>query len=578
MIPRRLFTILGLFALVLNVLIADIKPLSGDRRLTVQDIPALLVVRIYYEDPKSLAELASRLEPWEVHADEGYIVVGVTPQEYQGLQKLGLRLEIDQARTAQVNRLRVISPTQVSGIPRYECYRTVEETYATAQALADARPDLASWVDIGDSWEKTQDSARGYDLNVLRLTNSAISVPKPKLFIMSSMHAREYAPAELNTRFAEYLLEQYNLDPDVTWLLDYQEIHLLLQANPDGRKHAEAGEYWRKNTNTNYCPPDPDYPLLSRYGVDLNRNYAFQWGVGPGSSSDPCDEVYRGPNAASEPETQAVQDYLLTQFPDQRADSLSASAPITATGVFIDLHSYSPLVLWPWGFTGQAAPNEVALQTLGRKLAYFNGYPPTQASNLYPTAGTTDDFAYGELGLASFTFEMGTDFFQDCSTFENTILPDNLSALLYAAKTARTPYQTPSGPDITQMNLDPLQVAAGEPLTLTAWVDDTRYNNVQGIEPTQIITAAEYYIDIPPWITSTLGISYTMDAVDDSFDAPQEQVYANLDTTALDEGRHILYIRGQDAAGNWGAFSALFLQILPQPPFKIFIPVIQKNG
>ena len=151
----------------------------------------------------------------------------------------------------------------------------------------------------------------------------------------------------------------------------------------------------------------------------------------------------------SEPETQAVQNYVIAEFPDQRRRKSRRPhpAPITATGVFMDIHSYSQLVLWPWGFSANPPPNDQGLKTLGRKFAYFNNYWPEQAIGLYPTDGTTDDFSYGELGLASYTFELGTDFFQDCGTFENTILPNNLPALIYSAKVARTPYMTPSGPD-----------------------------------------------------------------------------------------------------------------------------------
>jgi len=70
---------------------------------------------------------------------------------------------------------------------------------------------------------------------------------------MASIHAREYATAELVTRFGEYLVQSYGLDPDVTWLLDHHEVHLMLHSNPDGRKNAEIGLSWRKNTNNNYC-------------------------------------------------------------------------------------------------------------------------------------------------------------------------------------------------------------------------------------------------------------------------------------------------------------------------------------
>ena len=104
---------------------------------------------------------------------------------------------------------------------------------------------------------------------------------------MSAIHAREYTTAETNTRFAEYLVNNYGVDPDVTWLLDYNEIHLLLQFNPDGRKLAETGLLWRKNVDNAYCAN------TNSRGADLNRNYPFQWG-GPGASTFQCDETYRG--------------------------------------------------------------------------------------------------------------------------------------------------------------------------------------------------------------------------------------------------------------------------------------------
>ncbi len=80
--------------------------------------------------------------------------------------------------------------------------------------------------------------ADGYDMMVLRLTNSAITGDKPKLFITASLHAREYARSA--TRFAEHLVNGYGIDADATWILDHHEIHLMLQANPDGRKEAEV--------------------------------------------------------------------------------------------------------------------------------------------------------------------------------------------------------------------------------------------------------------------------------------------------------------------------------------------------
>jgi carboxypeptidase T len=99
----------------------------------------------------------------------------------------------------------------------------------------------------------------------------------------------------------------------------------------------------------------------------------------------------------------------------------------------MDLHSYAEIIIWPWGFTGPDPGNLDQLTTLGRKLAYFNGYDPSH-SIWYDVDGDTIDFAYGDAGVASFVFELGTSFFQDCGTFLDEILPDNLESLIYARR------------------------------------------------------------------------------------------------------------------------------------------------
>ena len=288
-----------------------------------------VVVRAYFSNPDMVADLAAWKEPWEVNYDEGFVVVDSDPSERMLLELSGFRLEVDEKLTAQMNQPQTMLPGQLSGIPGFPCYRTVEETFQSAEELASAYPALADWIDIGDSWEKSQ-GLGGYDLNVLRLTNEAVPGPKPKLYAMSSIHAREYTPAELVTRFAEHLVQNYNIDPDITWLLDYHELHLLLQANPDARKKAEGGLFWRKNTNQNYCGPNSD-----DRGADLNRNFQFQWGCCGGSSSNQCAETYRGPSPASEPETQSVQNYVFSNYPDLRDPPIDAAAPLTTTGLFL---------------------------------------------------------------------------------------------------------------------------------------------------------------------------------------------------------------------------------------------------
>lgn len=518
--------------------------------------PGYWVVKAYFSDREQVNQVVSWLAPWEVNHAEGYLVAEVTTEQITLLELAGFTVAIDYEATSKLNLPHIPLPGQIDGIPGYPCYRTVEETYATAEQIVADHPDLASWTVIGYSWEKLN-MLGGYDIMVLRLTNSAVTVPKPKVFMMASMHAREYTPAELATRFAEMLVDNYGIDADITWLLDYHEVHLLLQANPDGRKRAETGLSWRKNANNFYCSN------TNSRGADLNRNYPFQWGCCGGSSGNQCSETYRGPIANSEPETSAVTAYVASIFPDQREDDLNAPAPVDATGVFLDLHSYSELVLWPWGFTSAPAPNSVALRTLGRKFAFFNNYTPVQAFQLYITDGTTDDFGYGDLGLASYTFELGTTFFQACNVFENTILPTNLPALLYSAKVARTPYMTPAGPDTLNLALSEPIVHAGDPVALTATLNDTRFNNSQGSEPVQNIAGGEVYIDVPPWLEAENPVAIPMQPVDGNFNNPIEQARATLDTSGLSGGQHILYVRGQDAAGNWGAFSAIFLEVIP---------------
>ncbi len=514
-----------------------------------------VVVRIYYDDPAQIA-LVKDYDLLEFNnKKEQYILAAIDLKQLPELRRTGLRIEIDPVETAAFNIRQQPLPGQEAGIPGYPCYRTVEETFQTAQDIVAAHPTLASWVDAGDSWEKvTAGGLPGYDMNVLVLTNSAVPGPKPKLFITSAIHAREYTTAELATRFAEQLVNGYGVDPDITWILDHHEVHLMLQTNPDGRKQAETGLSWRKNTNQAYCGA-----TSTSRGADLNRNFQFQWGCCGGSSGSACSETYRGPSAASEPEVQAVQNYMRAIFPDQRADPLTSPAPADATGVYIDLHSYSELVIWPWGFTSTVAPNGTALQTLGRKFAFFNNYEPGQAITLYATDGTTDDFSYGDLGVASYTFELGTSFFQACSTFENTILPANLPSLLYSAKVARTPYLTPAGPDALNVAAAPATITVGDPVALTAAINDTRFNNSTGAEPTQAIAAAEYYIDTPPWQAG--AVAYPMAAVDGNFNSTVEAVTATINTSGLTTGRHIIFVRGKDAANNWGAFSAVFLHI-----------------
>ncbi len=511
------------------------------------------VVRIALEqDPARLQALVAAVDVWGYQLSEGVVIAAVSPNQLAELVAAGWQVSIDEQRSAELATPRRRLPGQTRGVPGFPCYRTVEETYADLSTLAQQHPTLASWIDIGDSWEKSSGFAAGYDMQALVLRNDAVPGPKAPFLLLAAIHAREYTTAELATRFAELLLAGYGVDPDLTWLIDHREIHIVPQQNPDGRKRAEEGLSWRKNTDNDHCSGS------NFRGIDLNRNSAFLWG-NSGSSGSACSDIYRGPAASSEPETQAIEAYMATVFADQRGEMLTDAAPIDTTGLFISLHSFSELVLYPWEGVGSLAPNSTALATLGRKFGFFNDYSVCQTC-LPTAAGTTVDQAYGTYGVAAYTFELGTNFFQSCSAFEDDILAANLDALVYAAKAARRPYQEPAGPEV-------MAVALGDgtaPL-LTATADDRRFDsNGFGGEPVQVVVAAYYSIDTPPWQVAS---GTAMSAADGTFDGFTEAVEATLDLSGLANGRHLVWVWAEDAAGNLGVPSTVFLQILESPLF-----------
>ncbi|MDX1626780.1 MAG: M14 family zinc carboxypeptidase [Wenzhouxiangellaceae bacterium] len=330
---------------------------------------------------------------------------------------------------------------------------------------------------MGNSWQADNGSEPGHDLFALVITNPDSTFPKAPMVLMAAQHARELATAEIATRFAERLVQNPDGDPDIEWLLDHRRIHVIAQQNPDGRRQVELGDaWWRKNHNATHCPS-------TNPGVDLNRNSSFLFGP-PSSSGDPCSDVFRGPVEVSEPETQAIEAYLAQVLPDHRPiEDLGTPVPDNADGLFVSLHSFGELVLIPWeGLGGQNennVPNHDALTILGRRMAWHTDYEVSRWFSLGPANGTAVDYAYGRLGVAAYTFEVGTTFQQSCSSFENTVWPDNRDALLLAAKAARRPYLEPAGPAVDALRAD---LVDGR-VAVSGWADDTRYFRGGSPEP-----------------------------------------------------------------------------------------------
>ncbi|MGA9341777.1 MAG: M14 family zinc carboxypeptidase [Rhodanobacteraceae bacterium] len=547
------------------------------------------VVQAHYDSRAALIRAAVHFEHLIVDAKTQTLRVDTNEDGMRALEDAGLTIEIDQIASAKLQSFYAkLEDARAAGhgidsIPGFQCFRTVEETYQTMDDLVAAHPDIVAIDDIGPTWKRTQNPDEGYEMRSLRITNFDTignDPDRPRMVVFSSIHAREYSPAELDTRFAEWLVNNYGTDPEATWLVDHNDFRLILQANPDGRKLAEMQIYQRKNLDT-INGPCSDENEFSQPGVDLNRNFPFHWNItnGGGSSGFTCDQTFRGPLANSEPETENLTSYIQGTcdadgncaggiFADHRTGSTDpmtggddgGAAPNDTSGFFVDIHSNAALVLWPWGDTGSAAPNRSELRTLGRRIAYFNGYTPEQSDSLYPTDGTTDDNFYGLLGVPAFTIETnGSDFFEDCATFEGDTAPRNIEALRYAARTLHAPYELPAGPDTVSVSAEPDLVVAGDPVMLSAHLDSSRFNQTNGTEPVRNIASAAAYIDQLPWDAG--AFAYSLDPSDGAFDSPTEDVEAMLDTTGLASGRHLVYVQGTSVDDQPGTPDAAFIEI-----------------
>lgn len=515
-------------------------------------------VRIYYNEISDLDNL-NGYDVWEYNnLKERYVLASMTQDGYYQLAQQGWRMEVDEEGTNMLN------PAYVDAL--LDEYRTVDQIYADMDAIHAANPTITEIVDYGDSYCKSiggcvtpgGDAQAGYDLRAMRITNQAITGDKPAFFLMANIHAREITTPELAMRMIDWLVNGYNTNADATWIVDYHEVWVVPSVNPDGRWIVDLGTQppynngrWTQRKNANRSDGCNSWPPngFSQYGIDLNRNHSFMWNSG-GSSGQPCNLEFRGSSAASEMEVAQLETLVKSIIPDQRGPGITDPAPLTATGIFITMHSYSELVLWPWGFTTSPAPNKVNLQKIGDKFATYNGYTSCQPSIcLYDTSGTSDDFAYGELGVASFTFEVGTSFMPPYSQIDSIQWPDNAPALQYAARIARMPYKLVEGPDSRNLSATPF---APNQVFLRAELNDTQNGG-------QVIKFGFYSIDKPYWVA---GFSpHALYPRDGSYNTSNEVGAAVIDTSGLTPGRHIIYVHAMDVNNNLGPASAIFLDV-----------------
>ncbi|MGI8589202.1 MAG: M14 family zinc carboxypeptidase, partial [Chloroflexia bacterium] len=582
---RWAVTVLAVLALGISlsmVPLGTVTPNAGAAPGTPAAAPPLprtevLVVRLYFHDFAERDRLATQWGADEISTGGGYLTIWVDRPTYSKMLAQHLHVEIDQALTQESNNPALTAPHGPDTF--YGGYKTVEEMQTYLDQEVAAHPTLAVKVDFGNSWCKDNpgmctlpDANNGYDLFALHITNQAISGPKPVYWYEAAIHSREIAVPEVAMRFIGSLLDNYDSNADSHWLVDYHDIWVVPMLNPDGHHIVEAGGggnspyYQRKNANhNNGCTTWPPSPS-NQFGTDNNRNFSFLWNCCGGSSGNACDQTYRGPSPASDPETFYENTQVRSLIADQRGPNIGDPAPITTTGVFQDMHSNASLDLYPWGFQMGAAPNGPELANLGKHLSATNAGPPgngyqaCQPPNcLYAVDGDAFDWAYGELGAASFSTEVGgSSFFPAYSYIDTTLWPLNRGALTYQAKIARTPYLLAHGPDANSVTMTPMTVTQGTPAALAATINYAWTGN----SFSQSVGAAEYYVDTPPWAGGT-AVPMT-----GNFTSATVAVSASVPTGSLSVGRHIIFVRGRGATDylgyqTWGAVSAVFLGVLP---------------
>ncbi len=262
-------------------------------------------------------------------------------------------------------------------------FHTPAQIDAELNNLAAAHPGLAQVVTIGMSVE-------GRPIWALKISDN-VGVDETNegdVVFVALHHAREWLTAEMGLYLAEYLLTHYGSDAALQACMNNLEIWIIPVVNPDGYVHTAAMggyRYWRKNRRNNGD---------GTFGVDLNRNYSFQWGLPSGSSGVTNDDTYRGPSAFSEPETVALRNFV-QGLDDPRA--------------VVTYHTFSELFLRPWSYTNADPPGEPTLAFLAQnsisRIAAVHGH--TYAETIWYTAsGEATDYFWNEMRVAAFTPEM----------------------------------------------------------------------------------------------------------------------------------------------------------------------------
>uniref|UniRef100_A0A3Q0T9W9 Carboxypeptidase A1 n=1 Tax=Amphilophus citrinellus TaxID=61819 RepID=A0A3Q0T9W9_AMPCI len=259
-------------------------------------------------------------------------------------------------------------------------YHTLSEIYSFQDMLVAENPNLVSKIVIGRSYE-------GRTLNVLKFSTGGTN--RPAIWIDTGIHSREWVTQASGTWFAKKIVTGFRGDRALTAILNQMDIFLEIVTNPDGYAYTHTtNRLWRKTRKPN--------PGSRCVGVDPNRNWNARFG-GPGSSSDPCSQTYSGTRPESESEVKSIVDFV-------NSHNIKA---------FISIHSYSQLLMYPYGYTSTPIKDQTELDNLARQaitdLASLYGTRYRFGSiikTIYQASGGSIDWAYNKGIKYSYTFEL----------------------------------------------------------------------------------------------------------------------------------------------------------------------------
>ncbi|MBF0547998.1 MAG: zinc carboxypeptidase [Candidatus Riflebacteria bacterium] len=280
-------------------------------------------------------------------------------------------------------------------------YYNYDRLTSTLNNWAQQYSSIARLCSIGKTFE-------GRDILAMEVTeNPDANQPKPAALIDGAHHSREWISMEVAMEALKEILEGYGKDQNLTRLVKERKIWFVPLVNPDGLVYNQTKDgFWRKNRR----PIDGTH-----FGVDLNRNYGYQWG-GLGASTDPSADTFRGSGPFSEAETLAIKGLAEREH----------------FQVSVSFHSYSELILYPFGYAkGVSCPGDPTFKSLAQGMSQFNHYAPMKSAELYPASGDSDDWLYGTQKTFAVTVEIGTLYIPPADQIAD-ICKINVPAVFYA--------------------------------------------------------------------------------------------------------------------------------------------------